>query len=71
MPKLTVEGYMVKYPAGKNGVMMLASSLGISISRREAIRKFGPRLLPGKTWRQAYRQGARVVWVRIREIAEA
>lgn len=70
MAKLTVEGYMVKYPAGK-GVMMLASSLGISISRREAIRKFTPCLLPGKMWRQAQRQGASAVWVRINEISEA
>lgn len=70
MPKLTVEGYMVKYPVGRSN-MMLASGLGISISRREAIQKFKPRLLPGKTWKQAYRQGARVVWVRIREIGEA
>lgn len=69
MPKLTVEGYMVKYPAGGD-VMMLASSLGISISRSGAIKKFKPRL-KGKTWAQAHRQGARVVRVRIREISES
>lgn len=70
MPKLTVEGYMVKYPAGGD-VMMLASSLGIAISRSGAIKKFKPRLKRGKTWAQAHRQGARVVWVRIRELTEA
>lgn len=68
--KLIVEGYMVKYPA-RHGSMMLATSLGLSISRREAIRKFQPRIAPGKTWKQAHRQGARVVWVSVKEISEA